>query len=281
MNASPGFERVKRARRSSRLIAAVLLVTGLLAGLTRHADGQVIRIAVADSGSGRPVPGALVSLLDSAAELLMLMRSNAVGAAVLHAPGAGRFAVRVQSIGREVLVSDWLSLADIDTLEVTFRMKRAAVVLSPVLIAAQRDSITPLLPPGINPKAIAGRIIVTAEVAAHSMGARDYVDVLGAVGVTGLTVSTWRDEMGVERRCIASTRSVSRRACVRVFVNNMRAEPASAVDLATPENLDFAVWLRPEDAGVLYGTARPNEDSSVLLLFTKDWRRTHSFRRPP
>jgi hypothetical protein len=233
---------------------------------------QAIRVVVLDSAESRPLPDALVSLLDSAAELLTMRRSDARGAAWLSAPAPGHYAVRVQMIGRPSIISEWLALGNTDSLEVTFRLARAPVVLSPVLVAAQRDSVTPLLPPGINPRAIAGRVIVPAEIAAHSMGARDFVDVVGGIGVAGLTISNWRDGT-LERHCIASTRTGM---CARVYVNNMRADAISAIDLATPENLDFAVWLRPADAGVLYGTARPNEDGSVLLLFTKDYRRTHT-----
>jgi hypothetical protein len=64
-----------------------------------------------------------------------------------------------------------------------------------------------------------------------------------------------------------------------VYVNNMRADFRMAIDLVTPENLDFAVWLRAADAGVLYGSALSGEDESVLLLYTKDYRRTHTIRR--
>lgn len=68
--------------------------------------------------------------------------------------------------------------------------------------------------------------------------------------------------------------------CVRVYVNNMRADFDMAMSLVSPENPDFAVWIRASDAGALFGSALPGEDERVLLLYTKDWRQTHT-RRPP
>jgi hypothetical protein len=144
-------------------------------------------------------------------------------------------------------------VASTDTLEITFRVAGIPVRLTPILVAAQRDSISHLVPLGIDLKSISGRIVVPAEVAAHAPGSRDYVDLIGSLGVPGLITNTWRDGMNVERRCIGSSRSPTRRDCVVVYVNNVRTDPESAIDLATPEMLDFAIWLPAIDAGVLYG----------------------------
>ena len=253
----------------------------MLAACLAHAPAaraQAIVVVVTDSARGTALEGALVSLLDKNADLLIMQRTKDGGRITFPvSDGAGHYAISVQRFGFQSLVSNWIPVANTDTLEVTIRL-RPLTELPAVVIRGQRDSITPLLPPGINPKAISGRIIVPAQIEQHSMGARDYVDVLGSIGIAGLTTTIIRaDRFRPEHRCIASVRSVSTRACVEVYVNNMRTTPDQAVDLATPENLDFAVWLRAEDAGVLYGTGTMD---GVLLLYTKDFRRARSVRPP-
>jgi len=245
---------------------------------TSAARAQAIIVVVTDSTRGNTLEGALVSLLDKNAELLVMQRTRDDGRITFSvSDGAGHYAISVQRFGFQSLVSNWIPVANTDTLEVTIRL-RPVTELPPVVIKGQLDSITPLLPPGINPKAMSGRIIVPAEIDRHSMGARDFVDVLGSIGIAGLTTTIIRaDRFRPEHRCIASVRSISTRACVEVYVNNMRATTDQAIDLASPENLDFAVWLRAVDAGVLYGTGASD---GVLLLYTKDYRRARSARPP-
>lgn len=239
------------------------------------ARAQAIIVVVSDSTRGNALEGALVSLLDRNADLLIMQRTRDDGRITFPVKeGAGHYAISVQRFGFQSLVSTWIPVANTDTLEVTIRL-RPVTELPAVVITGQRDSVAPLLPPGINPKAMSGRIIVPAEIDQHSMGARDFVDVLGSVGIAGLTTRiVAADRFRPEHRCVASVRS---RSCVEVYVNNMRMTPDQAVDLATPENLDFAVWLRGVDAGVLYGTGSLD---GVLLLYTKDFRRARSARPP-
>lgn len=258
-----------------RQLAAVI-VLGLISA---PVNAQAVRVVVVDSSSAAPLSDVLVSLLDTAGEVIGMRRGNDRGVSWLTVPSAGHFAVLVYSPGYRHLVSNWLAVGDTDTLEVTFRLSAVAQSLSRVVIAAQMDSVAPLLPLGINAKTIAGRVIMPAEIAAHSMGARDYIDVLGSTGAADFIITYFGGG-----RCITSTRRIRRPTmngplCARVYVNNMRADAGMAIDLATPENLDFAVWLRSIDAGVLYGSALPGEDESVLLLYTKDYRRTHTIRR--
>lgn len=266
----------RRVRKCIRQSLAAVILLAVTSGLVQ---GQAVRVVVLDSSSAAPLPDVLVSLLDTAGEVIGMRRSTDRGVSWLTVPSVGHFAVLVYSPGYRHLVSNWLAVSDTDTLEVTFRLSAVAQSLSRVVIAAQMDSVAPLLPPGINARTIAGRVIMPSEIAAHSMGARDYIDVLGATGAADFVITYFGGG-----RCITSTRRIRRPTmngplCARVYVNNMRADSGMAIDLATPENLDFAVWLRAADAGVLFGSARRDEDESVLLLYTKDYRRTHTIRR--
>lgn len=197
-------------------------------------------------------------------------RTSRSGAAQFRVDGSAHYAFRIQRIGWRGIVSPWIAISEVDTVEITFRLERAPVRLSPVLIAAQRDSISRLLPFGINPKTLLGRIITPAEVVAKAPSARDYVDIVGSAAVAGLVAITYRDERNREKRCIVSVRSPSKR-CAVVYVDNVRTDSESAIDLATPENLDFVVWVNSIDAGVLYGG---DAAAGVLHLFTKAYRRS-------
>ena len=232
---------------------------------------QRVTVIARDSATAAYLPDVLISLLDTTAGVVTAMRTDHSGRAELAVPAPGSYAVRALRIGWRPIVSGWITIAGSDSLEITVRMPRIVVNLSPVVIRAQRDSISHLVPPGINVKSLTGRLVVPAEVAAHAPGSRDYVDVIGSVGVAGLTVNTWRDAWQRERRCIGSSRSISRRECVAVYVDNVRTDPEAAMDLATPDRLHFAIWLRPGDAGVLYGTGTSD---GVLLLFTNAYSRS-------
>jgi hypothetical protein len=83
-------------------------------------------------------------LLDTAAELIGLRRTDDRGVSWLTVPSPGHFAVFVQKQGYSQLVSNWLALGATDTLEVTFRLSAVAQRLSRVVVTAEIDSVGPL-----------------------------------------------------------------------------------------------------------------------------------------
>lgn len=244
--------------------AAILLAIGF----PQVPRAQIVTVIVRDSATTEPLGDVLVSLLDTTAALVAAQRTSRRGQTTFRVPGPSHYALRVQHLGWRQLVSAWIPVADRDTLEVTVRPARLTVTLTPVLIAAQQDSISRLVPLGINPRAFAGRIIVPAQIEAHEPGSRDYVELLGAVGIPGLVTHRWVAGHR-EQHCIASARSLSHKYCAVIYVNNVRTDAQNAIDVASPSNLDFAIWVPPIEAGVLYGG---DAAAGVLLLFTKDYR---------
>ena len=265
--------------RRSKFVLRWILATGIaLLSTSLPARGQAVRVVVLDSANSTPISDAFISLIDTTAGLMGLRRTNDRGVSWLTVPSAGHYAVFVQKQGYAQLVSNWLTFGNTDTLEVTFRLTATAQMLGRVVITAALDSIGPLLPRGLNAKTLAGRVIKPSEIATHSMGAGSYLNILESVGRGDFRITRWGDSS-----CVTPTRqirrsSMSRPLCARVYVNNMRADFVMAQDLVTPENLDFAVWVRASEAGALYGSALPGEDETVLLLYTKDWRLT--MRKP-
>jgi hypothetical protein len=71
----------------------------LLAWLPAAAAGQVVRVRAVEPGTRRPLAGALVSLRADPTVAIVQRLTDAVGRAVLPAPAAGRYYVRVDRIG--------------------------------------------------------------------------------------------------------------------------------------------------------------------------------------
>src|SRR5574341_65620 len=132
---------------------SVGLLAGLVAAATAaHLPAQVVTAVVRDSATAEPLGDVLVTLLDSTAALVSAARTAPNGRAAFRTPAAAHYALRVQRLGWRQLVTPWIAVASSDTLEVTIRMLRIPVELTPVRIAAERDSISRLIPLGINPK---------------------------------------------------------------------------------------------------------------------------------
>lgn len=246
-----------------------VLSIALLAGLAVSTPGaaQHIRGTVVDSITGRPVRDARVSLLDSTASIIGVVRTDRKGVFKLNAPEAGTYAVDARGLGLQPLTSGWIVASAVDTFEVTLRVTARVNVLSEVTVTAQRDSILNTVSIlGLKPGTIGGRVITPAEIEQVRGSAANYMDVLQSVSVTGFKVIRWRNR-SVEHQCYGTTRAqgTGLPPCALVYIDNLRVDPETAVDLARPELIDWAIVLRPQEAtmfgaGSIYG---------VLLIGTK------------
>lgn len=223
---------------------------------------QVIRGTAVDSVSHHPLPDLLVTLVDSAANFLGAARTSDRGRFVFNGRGSGFYALDLRAIGFKRLTSPWIPLAASDTVEVTLRVVRIPVTLSPVVVKAQRDSIGESSFLGMKVKTMASRIISPQEIDLVRGGARDYIELVQSVIPAGYTVRNL--DVRINTRCIASTRNGR---CVMIFVDGARMLDAQqAIDVAPPERVHHVVFVRPSEAGVLFGT---QSDAGVLLIFTK------------
>lgn len=243
-----------------------LALVGALSVSTRAADAQVIRGIAVDSVTRDPLPDLLVTLVDSAANFLGAARTSERGRFVFSGRGGGFYALDLRAIGFKRLTSPWIPLAANDTVEVTLRVVRIPVVLSPVVVQAQRDSIGESSFLGMKVKTMASKIIAPQEIDAVRGGARDYIELVQSVIPAGYTVRNL--DVRINSRCIASTRNGR---CVMIFVDGARVFDAQqAIDIAPPERVHHVVIVRPSEAGVLFGT---DADAGVLLIFTKAYAR--------
>lgn len=245
-----------------RALALSLGVTLAQLAVAPVAAAQVIRGIAVDSVSRNPLPDLLVTLVDSAANFLGAARTSDRGRFVFIGRGSGFYALDLRAIGFKRLTSPWIPLAATDTVEVTLRVVRLPVVLSPIVVKAQRDSIGERSFLGMKLKTMASKIISPQEIDLVRGGARDYIELVQSVMPAGYTVRNL--DVRINTRCIASTRNGR---CVMVFVDGARMLDAQqAIDIAPPERVHHVVFVRPSEAGVLFGT---QSDAGVLLIFTK------------
>ncbi len=103
-------------------IRSGLACVALLASVGLAAEAQVVAVTVLDSAARAAMPFAIVSLEDSAGARLAAELTDASGAAMLRAPAAGRFRLRVDRAGIAPHRGMLFGLGPGDTLRLTLRV---------------------------------------------------------------------------------------------------------------------------------------------------------------
>jgi len=238
---------------------AIVLILAL--AFSRILPAQVISVSVQDS-SGQPIPQVSLALLDSTGKVRIITQTNTRGLAHWARPDTGRFRVLARRFGFRPHRTDLLRLEPTDTTTVRITLERAATLMDPVLVAAQRDTVRQSTVFGINLKAAGGYVITPVEVDRVSMGARDVADMLQRQAVPGVRIDQ-------SRRCLMA-RLASR--CLPFVIDGQLYPDGTALqDVIVPEVIDYMVFLRGTEAGVRWGSIGQN---GILLIATRrDWRR--------
>ncbi len=253
------------------------MLTIPLALLTSHANAQLIKGVVRDATSATPVPGAFVALIDTSAALVYGVAADSRGRFTLQVRERGVYAVVATKEGYLEQTSAWLSLQPSDTLEVTPRMARLATTLAPVLVEAQRDSLRALSLLGLSLKNVGGTIVTPVEVSHARLGSRSMYDLIESLHVPTLRLKRMHvvkppseypaPHVLGDLTCIAYARTDR---CVTIIVDGVRhqsfADLAQLETFLSSESVDYLVFLRPAEAGVLFGTQSNN---GVLIVVTK------------
>lgn len=117
-----------------------LTVLGLLA-LPSFGSAQTLSGVVLDSGTGEPIEGVSVMLLDSDERVATGGLSGSSGEFLLDAPWTGRFRLRCERIGYAPSTSSELDLLPPDTFQVEMRLSVEAVELAPMTIVSEREAL--------------------------------------------------------------------------------------------------------------------------------------------
>ena len=126
------------ARRRAIARAHVAIATVVFAPV---AVAQVVRGTVVDQTSGRPVPGVVVVLFDSAGRRLTGVLAGDDGRYAIRATGAGRYGVRAERIGFRAGAATSVTLSDGQTIELKLITHPVPVVLGEVRVAAKTPCV--------------------------------------------------------------------------------------------------------------------------------------------
>ena len=256
-----------------RGVAALLV----LAAAPLHA--QFVKGIVRDSETRAPVRSAFVVLLDSTAGVVIGTAVDSRGRYTIAVPESGVYAVATSGTGYVTNISSWIAMAASDSFEVNVKLQRAVNTLAPMVIEAQRDSLRNVGIPGVMSKIVAGTIITPAEVAVAAQTAASPYDVLQTLNVATLEIKTMyldggrpneRQIHGGMYRCIAYRRTGG---CVTIVVNGQRYSSMSDLveldGLLGATDISYMVFLRPSEAGLIYGEETTN---GVLVIVRKGER---------
>jgi hypothetical protein len=233
----------------------------LLGVLAPTLHAQVVRGVVRELESKAPVAGVAVYVRDSAKKVVGFERTDEQGRFRLRVPVAG-FAVHAVRVGYSPESVSTMGLDAPDTTNIVLDMRRLVVNLTPAIIEGERRLIREDKVLGLSLKTMSTSIITPSEIELASRGARDYLDALRNALPAGVMVHE-------RSKCLTMARGAGfqGQTCALIFVDGVKIEdPANAVDIAQPQWLDHAIFVRPTDAGVRFGT---NSAGGVVLLFTK------------
>lgn len=233
----------------------------LMVALGRVLPAQVISVSVRDT-AGRPIAQVSLVLIDTGGRVVATARTGEGGAALWPRADSGVFQVMARRFGYRPARTAYLRLQATDTIAVRLYLERAATVMDPVLITAQRDTVRRSTAFGINLRATGGYIITPSEIDFAIPGARDVADVLARQAVPGMRV----DQV---RRCLVSNRG---RRCLPVVIDGQLFPDGTALqDIIVPEMIDYMVILRGSEVGVRYGSI--GLDGILLIATRRDWVR--------
>lgn len=126
--------------RTRTLLGLALLAASLFAAAPAFA--QSVRGRVTESGTGQPVPGAVVMLLDAQGARVAATLTDAQGAFAVQAGGPGTYTLRAERVGYAEAVSPTLPLAAAQAAEQALVMQPRQVTLEPLMVSAAQRACT-------------------------------------------------------------------------------------------------------------------------------------------
>ncbi len=156
---------------SSRTLCTLVLLLVLACGAL---SAQAVRGTLVEEGSGSPVQGTLVVLVDAGGKQVAGALTDAAGAFLLRAPAPGRYGLRAERIGIRGSVSRGLDLAAGETVEQRLAAPAAAFALDGLVVRRERKRCRALPRAGQPAAAVWAEVRKALDVAAWTGRQRSF-----------------------------------------------------------------------------------------------------------
>lgn len=238
--------------------AMLLLAAGLALPVVPDAlVAQTLRGRVLEAGTDRPVPRAVVRLLDDVRQPVALALSDSTGFYLVTLPAPGRYALSVEAFGFAPFESDLILVADTGLHLVDLEVEPAPLEIAGLEVSAERRSEIEQglkLVLGVSGTGVLRTPpILRDRIQWHVDRGHGLVDLVRREGPPSLTVRHTSDGVCIQLRG---------RGCLPAYLNGMRVPRGMADGLP----LDLA-----EVVVVLHAGESPQYAAGAVLLYTRGW----------
>ena len=233
-------------------------VLALLATSAAPVDAQTMRGRVLDDENERPVPTALVRLVDADGEERGVTAADSSGGYRLVLPEPGVYRLVAERLGYEPFETPLLDAADTGAVyPVDLLMRRAPIPIPGLEVSTERTERQIHLLIGMNPRSLRNEPMYRETIQSHVDRAHDLVALMRWEAGAGITVVAG-DPM--DGPCFL----VRAYTCLPVYLNGFPLA-ADLVPLVPLDMLEAIVVLRPKES-IQYG-------GGAVLLYTSGWVR--------
>lgn len=243
-----------RVRRATWLLLALAFLAELWPA--PHLFAQTVQGRVLDVEDDRPVPTALVRLLDADGDERALAAADTTGRYTIVAPEPGIYRLRAQRIGYEVMETPLLEMGRADgTYPLDLLVERAPIPI-PGLEVTNRDMDRQVgLLVGVSPAALRHRPVRREELRDHVDRSHDLTDLVRWGNYAGIEVMEYDD---------GPCYLVRRYGCLPVYLDGFALTP-EAFELVPLDMLHTVMVLRANET-IQY-------PAGAVLMFTPGWVR--------
>ncbi len=238
-----------------RRLFSGLVVVALTLPLPSSA--QVLQGRVVDGERLRPLPTALVRLLDEERNALVISVADSLGGYRLTAPGPGRYYVSVEHLGYETFVSHLLEMGRADGVyPVGLEMRSDPVAIAGITVRADRFAsiqrrLRTLI--GMRPSSLRVKPMMRPEIDDHVDRGHTLEDIIRWGDLPSITVKA-----STEGPCF----QYRSRGCIEVFLDGVHVNPEFVTVL--PLDLVEAIVIVMPTESIVY-------EAGAILLYSAGW----------
>lgn len=248
---------ILRAYRPARciLLLAIIAIAGVTPTTT---DAQSMRGRVLDDENDRPVPTALVRLVDATGEERGVTAADSTGGYRMELPEPGVYRLVAERLGYEPFETPLLDAASPEGVyQVDLLMRRAPLPIPGLEVSTERVERQIRLLTGVSPRSLRNRPLFREVIVDHLDKAHDLVALMRWEAPAGVTVEAGNP---LDGPCFR----VRQRTCLPVYLNGFPIA-AGLVPVLPLDMVNTLVIMMP-------GESVPYAGGGVLL-YTAAWLR--------